>query len=172
MALFSPIHSGHAEQRPYTELESRQIKALSGQEVMGYLAGHGMGYALAAELNGYPGPKHVLELSDELGLSPSQHRRVSEIFDSMQSAAAALGEKIVATERALDAAFAGDTISRASLEETVVDIAGLEGRLRAAHLAAHLETRALLDPRQVHRYGTLRGYQGMDDSRMEPHQHH
>ena len=32
-------------------------------------AGRGMGLALAAELNGYPGPSHVLELADKLKLS-------------------------------------------------------------------------------------------------------
>ena len=31
-----------------------------------------MGLALAAELNGYPGPSHVLELADKLELSAEQ----------------------------------------------------------------------------------------------------
>jgi hypothetical protein len=33
-----------------------------------------MGLALAAELNGYPGPIHVLELGDQLNLSSVQSR--------------------------------------------------------------------------------------------------
>jgi hypothetical protein len=41
-----------------------------------------MGLALAAELNGYPGPIHVLQLSDKLGLTPEQKARVQSLFDS------------------------------------------------------------------------------------------
>ena len=52
-----------AQHSPYTGLEERDIKALSAEQVAGYLAGDGMGFALPAELNHYPGPKHVLDLS-------------------------------------------------------------------------------------------------------------
>ncbi|WP_112664040.1 hypothetical protein [Microvirga flavescens] len=39
----------------YAGLETRAVKALSDQQVADLRAGRGMGYALAAELNGYPG---------------------------------------------------------------------------------------------------------------------
>jgi hypothetical protein len=42
------------------------------------------------------------------------------------------------------------------------ETARLEGELRAAHLAAHLETRAILTQHQVARYAALRGYAGAD----------
>ena len=32
------------------------------------------------------------------------------------------------------------------------------GRLRGVHLAAHIETAAVLTPHQIHRYDVLRGY--------------
>ena len=48
---------------PYVGLEAREIKALSEEQRQELLDGHGMGLALAAELNHYPGPKHVLELA-------------------------------------------------------------------------------------------------------------
>jgi hypothetical protein len=51
-------------QQPYAGLEGRSIKALSEQQVADLRAGRGMVLALAAELNGYPGPMHVLELAD------------------------------------------------------------------------------------------------------------
>ena len=35
----------------------------------------GMGLALAAELNGYPGPAHVIELAKSLGLSEPQRAK-------------------------------------------------------------------------------------------------
>jgi hypothetical protein len=66
-------------QTPYAGMQSRQIKALSDQQIADLRAGRGMGLALAAELNGYPGPSHVLELADQLGLSPEQRSKVQEI---------------------------------------------------------------------------------------------
>jgi hypothetical protein len=68
-------HHGHGADGP------RQIKALSAQEIEGLLAGEGMGFALAAELNGHPGPKHVLELASELDLSADQVAQVEAIFE-------------------------------------------------------------------------------------------
>jgi hypothetical protein len=61
-----------AQHQPYAGLQARPIKALSEQQVADLRAGRGMGLALAAELNGYPGPLHVLELSKELDLGQSQ----------------------------------------------------------------------------------------------------
>ncbi len=57
-------------QTPYAGMQTRPIKALSEQQMADLSAGRGMGLALAAELNGYPGPVHVLELADKLNLSP------------------------------------------------------------------------------------------------------
>jgi hypothetical protein len=62
-------------QQPYAGLEARSIKALSQQQIDDLKAGRGMGLALAAELNGYPGPMHVLELADALHLSARNETR-------------------------------------------------------------------------------------------------
>ena len=43
-----------AQTSPYAGEETRAIKALSAQEVESLLGGKGMGFAKAAELNGYP----------------------------------------------------------------------------------------------------------------------
>jgi hypothetical protein len=48
---------------PYAGWQARSIKALSRQQIEDYLQGRGMSMALPAELNGYPGPRHVLELA-------------------------------------------------------------------------------------------------------------
>lgn len=45
------------------------------QEIQQYLNGGGMGCAKIAELNGYPGPKHVLELENELQLTEQQKKK-------------------------------------------------------------------------------------------------
>jgi len=43
-----------------------------------------MGLAKAAELNHYPGPRHVLDLASELKLSEEQRLRIEQIYNTMQ----------------------------------------------------------------------------------------
>lgn len=43
-----------------------------------------MGLAKAAELNGYPGPLHVLELAVDLSLTAEQKAATETLFKSMQ----------------------------------------------------------------------------------------
>lgn len=148
---------------PYAGLVTRDIKALGPDEIAAYENGDGMRYALAAELNRYPGPKHVLELADELDLSPEQRARTEEIFQAMRESARDLGVRIIAAERELDAGFAGGTIDADQLQHQTAAIAALQGELRAAHLAAHLVTRAILTSAQIDRYDELRGYAGGHD---------
>lgn len=147
-------------EHPYAGLEAREIKALSTEEIAELRAGEGMGLALAAELNHYPGPRHVLALADSLGLSARQRADVEAVGDAMRARAVALGDSIVAAEAALDCAFAHGSIEEAELERHVAGIARLQGALRTVHLAAHLATRRLLSPEQVARYDALRGYAG------------
>lgn len=147
-----------AQHSPYTSLTERQIKALSEDDVRKLREGQGMGLALAAELNGYPGPKHVLELSGKLALSEEQRRRVQAIYDGMHKSAVALGMEIIELERVLDTAFAEAQIDAKKLAELSIAIGEKQGRLRNAHLAAHIETKALLTRHQIHLYEQARGY--------------
>jgi hypothetical protein len=149
-----------AQTSPYAGEQPRDIKALSADETADLLAGRGMGLARAAELNRYPGPLHVLELEGRLGLSDAQRDAVQASFARMRTQAQTLGTAIIERERALDAAFKAQTVSPDSLAAMTADIAALQGRLRAAHLAAHLETRAVLTPQQIALYDRLRGYAG------------
>ncbi len=95
---------------PYTGQEKREIKALSPENIEGYLSGEGMGFAKAAELNHYPGPKHVLELADELHLSKAQIDKTKAIFGEMHEKAVSIGKVIVEKEKILDHLFANQTI--------------------------------------------------------------
>jgi Spy/CpxP family protein refolding chaperone len=147
-----------APRSPYAGWEGRPIKALAPEEVERLLAGEGMGYALAAELNRYPGPRHVLDLADSLELSAAQRDSVEAIRARMNDRAVVLGRALVAAEAALDSSFASGAIDRATLRVGTAEIAQLEGELRAAHLEAHLETRGVLADDQVARYDVLRGY--------------
>jgi Spy/CpxP family protein refolding chaperone len=155
--VVTPAVAG-GQTNPYAGQETRQIKALSPEEVESYRSGSGMGLAKAAELNRHPGPKHVLELADKLGLSESQRKAVQASFDRMHARAVDLGLALVAEERALDGAFAEARLDTSSLAERVRSIARLQGDLRLAHLTAHLETRAVLTAEQVAVYDRLRGY--------------
>jgi len=145
-------------QSPYADLKGREIKALSAEELQQYEVGEGMGLALAAELNRYPGPLHALGLADELALSEEQTARVQEARDTMRDRAAQLGRRIIEHERALDGAFADQTIDEARLESMTAEIGRLQGELRFVHLRAHLAMVRILSPEQVNRYEMLRGY--------------
>lgn len=130
--------------------------ALSAEIVRQLLDGEGMGLAMAAEMNGYPGPKHVLELERELELRPEQKTRVETVRADMLRKAQALGKEIVHAEQALDAAFKSGRITEADLQQQVAAIGALQQELRFTHLRAHLQTKPLLSDAQVGRYRELR----------------
>jgi len=147
-----------AQQQPYANLQTRSIKTLSDQQIADLNAGRGMGLALAAELNGYPGPIHAIELAGELHLSPEQITKLRALFEAMKAEAIPLGASLISQERELNNAFANRTITLANLETTTQTIGTTQGALRAAHLKYHLSTVAILTPEQVTRYNELRGY--------------
>jgi hypothetical protein len=121
-------------QSPYAGMQTRPIKALSEQQVADLAAGRGMGLALAAELNGYPGPSHVLELADKLELSADQRASVQQLFDSMKAEAIPLGAKLIEQEAALNELFARRTVTPESLKASTSMVATTQGTLRETHL--------------------------------------
>ena len=145
---------------PYVDQTSRNIKALSDEEVADYLSGKGMGFAKAAELNGYPGPAHVLELADQLALSATQKETTQAIFERMQSGAKAVGQRLVDEERKLDELFLSRDISPRLLHQALDSIASLQGQVREIHLPAHLDEAEVLNEAQTMKYWHLRGYGG------------
>jgi hypothetical protein len=157
-------------QTPYAGMQTRPIKALSEQQMADLGAGRGMGLALAAELNGYPGPSHVLELADKLNLSTAQRASVQRLFDAMKAEAVLLGSKLIEQEADLDRQFAGHTVTPESLKASTAAVAATQGVLRETHLKYHLSTVALLSPGQMQRYAELRGYGGQAPP-MEHHHH-
>ncbi len=151
-------HLGGDHHSQYANQEPSGVSSLSRQELDDLLAGAGMGFARPAELNHYPGPKHVLELAAELELTAEQRTAVEAVRGAMLASARELGEKIVELERHLDRRFAHRHIDEASLRAATAEIAELYGQLRFAHLRAHLETRELLTDSQIADYDRLRGY--------------
>ena len=156
----APLAASAQAPQPYAGFDARPIKALSDEQIADLKAGRGMGLALAAELNGYPGPTHVIELAEPLTLSAAQRAKVQELFAAMQGETVPLGERLIAQETELDRQFAGKTITEASLVAATQAIGATQAALRAAHLKYHLATIAVLAPAQVQRYAELRGYAG------------
>lgn len=157
---------------PYVGQEQREIKALSTEEIAGYLSGSGMGLAKVAELHHYPGPRHVLDLAEPLQLSAEQRQKTQSIFEEMRTEAVRLGTHLLEKERQLDTLFAAGTITEAQVDQLVTEIGTMQGQLRLVHLRAHLAQRAILTSAQVRRYDTLRGYNMSQHDHSDPHRGH
>jgi len=158
VAPFALVASAAPPTSPYVGQETRDIKALSPEDLNAYLGGKGAGFAKAAELNGYAGPAHVLELSAPLALTPEQQARTEALFASMQSRAKSLGRALIEEERKLDRLFATKTVTLNVLNSSLSEIGALQAKVRAAHLEAHLAQFEILTPEQNALYSQLRGY--------------
>jgi Spy/CpxP family protein refolding chaperone len=152
--------AGAAETKlsPYAGQETRQIKSLSAKDVDDLRNGRGWGLAKAAELNGVPGPTHLLDLAEEIGLDAAQVAKLRTIKQAMTAQAKPLGEKLVALETELDRQFASGEITDRSLRELLAQIAETRRELRYTHLATHFKTPPLLTAQQTAAYNSLRGY--------------
>jgi hypothetical protein len=159
------VSSAEAAESPYAGQEARAIKSLSATEVDGLLTGKGLGFAKAAELNGYPGPAHVLELASDLQLTDEQLTRTRAIHTQMETEAKAAGAALVAAERELEDLFQQRRATSALLSAALGKVAALQAQVRAAHLNAHIEQTRLLTEQQVVQYQRLRGYAAAADHR-------
>ncbi len=154
----------------YVGEETRLIKSLSGQDLEEIARGGGWGLARAAELNGVPGPTHLLELADDIGLTEQQRSDIEAIRAQMQADAITAGERFVAAEQALDTAFQPGAPDAEALERLVAQAGQARADLRLVHLNAHLLTLPLLTDAQVSQYAVLRGYSD-DPSASVPEGH-
>lgn len=152
-----------AENQPYAGQDTREIASLSAQDIEDLLAGRGWGLAKPAELNGYPGPLHVLELADEIGLNEAQLAQITAIRAQMTRDAQAAGRAYVDAEAYLSTMFRTGHANADRLEAMLQESAEALARLRAVHLNAHLETAPLLSDAQKETYAALRGYGSAGD---------
>lgn len=149
-------HSGHAS--PYAGFETRAIKSLSETDLEELRKGGGWGLALAAELNGVPGPAHLLELREKIPLSADQSAKIQQIFKEMQTEAIAAGTRLIAAEEAIETAFRAADLDDDRLRELIAEAERARAELRFIHLSRHLSTPPILSADQIARYNTLRGY--------------
>ncbi len=149
---------GHAGHSQYKGQEARLIKSLSPDDIKQLRAGEGWGLAKAAELNGVPGPAHLLELKDEIPLNPAQITAIESLYDAMKTEAMQMGEQLVAQEQTLETHFRNASMDDADLRGLLLEIGQTLATLRYTHLRMHLKASELLSEEQINRYNTLRGY--------------
>ena len=148
----------HGTQTPYAGMQNRIIKSLSDDDIKELQRGGGWGLALAAELNGMPGPAHLLELKDQIPLTQDQVTKTQALLGDMRKAAIPAGERLMTAETALEAAFAAGTVDESSLRRLLSEAGLARTELRFIHLSQHLKTLQYLRPEQIKRYNILRGY--------------
>lgn len=145
---------------PYAGEESRAITSLSDADIAELRRGGGWGLAKPAELNGMPGPAHLLELRDQIPLSAAQVEALEALHARMRAQAIAEGERLIALEAALDEAFRARSLDDGALRGMLAAIEASRAALRFIHLSTHLATPGLLSGAQIARYNSLRGYAG------------
>lgn len=144
MASDAPSQSPEARHHAFLEEERQAIER-----------GEGFGMAFPAELNGYPGPRHILDLQNELKLTPDQAAAVQKLFAEMKEQALARGKEVLQAEGELERMFRANR-PEAELREQVLRVASLRGELRWVHLRAHLAAAQLLTKEQIAAYSQLR----------------
>lgn len=145
---------------PYAGVYSTtaEIRALTPEEIGQIERGEGAGYALPAELNGLPGPRHVLDMAEELGLSTEQITQIESLYAAMQAEAITAGGRYLTAQARLEGDLRSRSVSGADLPGRVAEVSVREGDLMAVHLAAHLETAEVLTDEQIAAYNRMRGY--------------
>lgn len=142
-------HAGHAapgHDAVACEAEFREVIA----------EGRGFGLAFAADKNGYPGPLHVLELKDRLGLSAEQETKAHALMSAMFAEARPRGAALLEAEARLERLFAARAADDAAVRAAVADVERARSVVRLVHLRAHLATRDLLTEAQRRAYHEAR----------------
>lgn len=154
----SPMAQHNHATAPYAGMQNRAIKSLSDSDLNELRRGGGWGLALAAELNGMPGPAHLMELKDKIPLTLDQVAKTQTLLDEMRKSAIPTGERLIAAEKALETAFAAGKVDEPSLRRLLAEAELARSELRFIHLSQHYKTAQFLRPEQIKRYNILRGY--------------
>lgn len=176
LALVIAVVSGqvaaqHAKKSHYAGQQNRAVKSLSAQDIDELQRGAGWGLAKAAELNGVPGPVHLLELSQQIGLSNEQAAKISALYEEMKASAIPLGNQLITQERQLEALFGAKLPDEEELQTLLGKIGETRSALRFVHLKTHLKTPQILSKDQIARYNELRGYGAKDPCDAVPEGH-
>jgi methionine synthase II (cobalamin-independent) len=171
IATFAISAADPTHKSKYAGEEKREIKSLSATDIEELQNGKGWGLAKAAELNGVPGPVHLLEMKEEIDLSAEQIQAIEDIYSKMIHEAIPLGLELIELERELNAHFANRTITDELLLQILQKIAQIRRQLRYVHLSTHLKTPDILKSKQITLYNKLRGYSSDDPCEIVPKGH-
>ncbi|MDJ0956883.1 MAG: hypothetical protein QNI91_08510 [Arenicellales bacterium] len=161
LLLFTAAHADqmqHSHTSEYVGQEIQAIKSLTPEDIAELKRGGGWGLAKAAELNGLPGPLHLLEMKEEIHLSDAQVTEITKIFNQMKSQAIQQGERLIALELELENHFQNRTVDNTILRSSLDAIEEVRKELRYIHLSAHLVTPGIVSEEQIAKYNLLRGY--------------
>jgi len=128
------------------------------------LKGLGMGLASIAEMNNFPGPKHVLDVKDELLLTRDQVKKIEALERVVSSAAVQKGTDVVQAEDDLEKMLENPTVSEKAVRSKLEEIGKLRADLRFIHLQAHLRMKQILTPEQLKKYSELKGREGKSEN--------
>ncbi len=158
-----------SEKKPYAGQQTRSIKSLSNEDIHSLKTGKGWGLAKPAELNGVPGPAHILELKDQLALSEKQLLSIQALWDKMNQSARQYGELYLQSEEKIEQFFNSSSTDETVLSQLLTESASHLAELRYIHLQTHLKAKPILTQHQIVTYNTLRGY--TDNSHSKGHKH-
>jgi len=168
---FAFSEADHSHKSKYAGEEKREIKSLSATDIEELQNGKGWGLAKAAELNGVPGPVHLLEMKEEIDLNAEQIRAIKNLYRKMKQEAVPLGLELIELERELNNHFANRTITDEILRQILQEIVHVHRQLRYVHLSTHLKTPDILQSEQIILYNKLRGYSSDDPCENVPKGH-
>ena len=130
----------------------------------GLLKGLGMGLASIAEMNNFPGPKHILDAKDDLLLTRDQVKKIEALDKLVASAAIQKGTDVVQAEDELEKLFENPSVSEKTVRSKLEEIGKLRADLRFIHLQAHLRMKQILTPEQIKKYAEIKGRESKSEN--------
>jgi Spy/CpxP family protein refolding chaperone len=152
----SAQHGGPGAHGGGADAAHRRMQAMQEEIDRVVAQGLGAGMAFAADQNGYPGPRHVLELKERLRLTPAQEARMTALETAMFADARPRSARLLDAEARLRRLFAESTADDARVRAAVAEIERARTEVRLVHLLTHLETRGVLTDEQRRLYHEAR----------------
>ena len=118
--------------------------------------GRGFGMAFVADQQGYPGPLHVLELKNRLGLSRDQEAKAEVLLAAMFAESRPKSARLLDAEAKLRRLFAGSRPDEAAVRAAVTEVEMARADVRLVHLMFHLKMRDALTDEQRRVYQEAR----------------
>jgi len=126
------------------------VRTLNRQQYDAYLKGTASDeMATVAEMNHYPMPDKVLELSNQLDLSTVQIKKITEVNTQMHRRRLQIGGSIISNEKMLDSLFKTRKMTDGSLIFYTNRHGLYQGELKNAILQACIATEKLLSAQQI-----------------------